>query len=373
MMVGMLVTSITSGQLISKRGRYKLFPVAGTALMTVGLFLLSRMTPQTSIATASLIMLLLGLGMGMVMQVLVIAVQNAVAYADLGVATSGATLFRLVGGSLGTAILGAIFAARLAATLAHYLPPGTPGAPSAGLGVGMSPHALAALPAAVRAGYAHAFSAALSTTFLVATAIALVGFLITWLLPERPLRQTVAATAGEVGQEMGKTFPMPTDSESLSKLLNGLTVIADRDVQRRYVEQIVAHAGVDLLPAAAVLLLRIERDPRVDPHAVGRAQHIPPERVEAAMRQLRERGLIVEHASGDGHAPKRVLTDEGCSVANRLGAARRARLEELFADWAPEQRAEMAELLHRLAQELVPEVHSDGALLSGPVVSPGAP
>jgi EmrB/QacA subfamily drug resistance transporter len=370
MMVGMLLTSITSGQLISKRGRYKVFPIAGTALMTVGLFLLSRMTPATGIVTASLIMLLLGLGMGMVMQVLVIAVQNAVPYADLGVATSGATLFRLVGGSLGTAILGAIFAARLSTALAHFVPPGTPGAPSAGLGVGMSPQALAALPAAVRAGYASAFSTALSTTFLVATVIALVGFLITWLLPERPLRQTVAASAGEVGQEMGKAFPMPTDSEPLSKLLNGLTVIADRDVQRRYVEQIVARAGVDLLPAAAVLLLRIERDPTLDPRAVGRAQRIPPERIEAAMRQLHDRGLITECASGDGHAAKRVLTAEGCSVANRLGTARRARLEELFADWAPEQRAEMAELLHRLAQELVPEAHPAEAVLSRPVASP---
>jgi DNA-binding MarR family transcriptional regulator len=291
----------------------------------------------------------------MVMQVLVIAVQNAVPYADLGVATSGATLFRLVGGALGTAVLGAIFAARLATTLAHYVPPGMRGAPSGGLGVGMSPQALAALPAVVREGYANAFSAALSTTFLVATAIAFVGFLITWLLPERPLRRTVAASAGDVGHEMGKTFPMPTDSESLSKLLSGLTVIADRDVQRRYMEQIVQRAGVDLLPAAALLLVRIERDPTVDPQTVGRAQHIPPARVEAALHQLRGRGLITEHSSGDGHAPKRVLTDEGCSVLNRIAAARRARLEELFADWAPEQRTEMAELLHRLAQELVPE------------------
>ena len=113
MMGGMLVTSISSGQLISRTGRYKIFPVVGTAVMTFGLFLLSRMTPETSTLAASGIMLLMGLGLGMVMQVLVIAVQNAVDYRDLGVATSGATLFRLIGGSVGTAVLGAIFVTRL--------------------------------------------------------------------------------------------------------------------------------------------------------------------------------------------------------------------------------------------------------------------
>ena len=124
MMGGMLVTSIMSGQLISGTGRYKIFPVLGTAVMTVGLFLLSRLTPHSTNVAASLIMLVLGIGLGMVMQVLVIAVQNDVEYRDLGVATSGATLFRLIGGSLGTAILGAIFAARLAVNLNRLLPAG---------------------------------------------------------------------------------------------------------------------------------------------------------------------------------------------------------------------------------------------------------
>jgi DNA-binding MarR family transcriptional regulator len=339
--------------------------------MALGLFLLSRMTPETSILTASLIMLLLGLGMGMVMQVLVIAVQNAVPYDDLGVATSGATLFRLVGGAVGTAVLGAIFAARLGPELARVFPAGSSALPAGGGGIAMSPEALAALPEGVRMGYANAVSAALSTSFLVATAVALVGFLLTWLLPERPLRQTVAAAAGAVGGEIGKTFPMPTDSDPLSKLLQGLTAIADRDVRCRYVEQVVARAGVDLSPAAAVLLVRIEQDPMVDPLALGRDQRIPQERMESALRQLRERGLIVEHTLGDGQAPRRVLTAEGCNVVNRLVAARRARLEELFSDWAPEQRTEMAELLQRLARELVPEAQPDRATPVGrPVVSP---
>jgi EmrB/QacA subfamily drug resistance transporter len=148
LMGGMLVTSIASGQMISRTGRYRVFPIAGTAVMTVGLFLLSRMGAGTSTLTAMGAMLVLGLGLGLVMQVLVIAVQNAVDYRDLGVATSGATLFRLIGGSLGTAVLGAIFASRLGSTLAHTIPAGTPGVPPGGAGLDVD--TLARLPEAVR-------------------------------------------------------------------------------------------------------------------------------------------------------------------------------------------------------------------------------
>src|SRR5437762_7231098 len=170
MMGGMLVTSIMSGQLISRTGRYKIFPVLGTAVMTLGLFLLSRLTPQSSEATASMLMLVLGVGLGRVMQVLVIAVQNDVDYRDLGVATSGATLFRLIGGSLGTAILGAIFAARLASNLARLLPAGAV-VDRGGATHNMSVQGLLRLPAAARFAYAEAFTESLGTVFLVATIV----------------------------------------------------------------------------------------------------------------------------------------------------------------------------------------------------------
>ena len=111
-MAGVLIGSIGSGQAITATGRYKAFPIIGCAIATVGLLLLSRLDAGTSTLFASLAMFVLGLGLGLVMQVLVLAVQNAVEYSDLGVATSGATLFRSLGGSLGTAVLGAIFTAR---------------------------------------------------------------------------------------------------------------------------------------------------------------------------------------------------------------------------------------------------------------------
>src|SRR4051794_4571587 len=169
MMGGMLITSMLSGQLISRTGRYKLFPILGTGIMTAGLFLLSRLSFDTGAWLTSAYILLLGVGLGSVMQVLVIAVQNAVDYRDLGVATSGATLFRLIGGSLGTAVLGAIFAARLTANLARALPAGAAGGPLSG-GARMSAEALAHLPPAVRSVYAMAFTDSLNTVFLVAAA-----------------------------------------------------------------------------------------------------------------------------------------------------------------------------------------------------------
>jgi MFS family permease len=331
-MAGMLVTSIVSGQLISRTGRYKVFPIVGTGVMTLGLFLLAGMTAETSLTAASGMMLLLGIGMGLVMQVLVIAVQNAVDYADLGVATSGAVLFRLIGGAVGTSVLGAILAARLRAA---------PGA-----GSGMSLDVVAALGPEARAAYSAAFTAALGTAFLVAAAVALVGFALTWLLPERPLRESIAAaTATDVGGDVGQAFAMPTDGESLPHLMRGLAVLADRDARRRYIEGIVARAGVDLSPLAAWLLIRIEGEPSLDLAAVAQARGIDHARLVAAEAELGDKGLVV------GREP----TTAGCEVYDRLVAARRERLGELFAEWTPEKRAEVADVLRQLASELVPD------------------
>src|SRR5690349_20956910 len=135
LMAGMLTTSILSGQLISRTGRYKMFPILGTVIMMTALLLFSGMTVSTGRTAIVGMMLLLGLGMGLIMQVLVIAVQNAVDYRDLGAATSGNTLFRSIGGSVGTAVLGAIFASRLAAELRTLLPGATTVEPGAGLGL----------------------------------------------------------------------------------------------------------------------------------------------------------------------------------------------------------------------------------------------
>ncbi|TME76008.1 MAG: MFS transporter, partial [Chloroflexi bacterium] len=187
MILGLLLTSITSGQLISRWGRYKAFPIAGTAVMTLGMFLLSRLSEHTSVLVESLSMAVLGLGVGLVTQVLVMAVQNAVDYRNLGAVTSGVIFFRSIGGAFGTAIFGAIFSNQLAshlASLASRLSSGI------NLSSAESVAAIQHLPTALRAEVVHAYTQSLSTVFLVTVPIVALAFLLSWLLPEVRLRTT---------------------------------------------------------------------------------------------------------------------------------------------------------------------------------------
>jgi EmrB/QacA subfamily drug resistance transporter len=336
MMGGMLATSITVGQLISRRGRYKVFPVVGTLVMTIGLALLSQLQESTSLARASLYMLVLGMGMGMTMQVLVLAVQNAVEYEDLGVATSGATLFRSVGGSVGTAVLGAIFAGRLAAALARSMPAGA----SAGR---VGPDTLRALPPAVRDAYVGAFTDALGTVFVVAAAVGAVAFALSWLLEERPLRETVAASSPQVTEAIA----MPAEDDPLTQVATGLTALSRRDVQKRLIERTAQRAGVDLPAAECWLLARLNEHPDVDVPELGRARGITPARLATALRVLLERGYVTREPLGAAHP----LTPQGRAVLDRLIAARLDWLREVLSCWAPERHAELAEFVRRLAGE----------------------
>ena len=189
MMLGVLITSTASGFLISRYGRYRAFPIVGTAIAAVGLYLLSTLEVATSTEVAAGYMLLLGLGLGLVMQVLVLAAQNAVDYRLLGVATSGSTLFRQVGGSIGVSVFGAIFSNRLGHELAQRAPRGVHVATSA------SPAVVHQLPPAIHALYVAAVAAALHPVFLIAAAVMLGAFGLSWLLRDVPLRATAGADA----------------------------------------------------------------------------------------------------------------------------------------------------------------------------------
>jgi MFS family permease len=191
LMAGLLTASIMSGRAISRVGRYKVFPIAGTAILTVGMYLLSRLAVGTAPWLASLYMLVVGVGIGLVMQVIVLVVQNDVRPNEIGVATSTATFFRSVGGSFGVAIFGTIFASRLADQLAH-LPRITA---QLGSGVHLNPQQAKHLPAAVHADFLQAFAHALHGVFLYGMALAAIPFLLSWLLKEVPLRTTLTAAA----------------------------------------------------------------------------------------------------------------------------------------------------------------------------------
>ena len=186
LMVGLIVGSVGAGRAISRSGRYKVFPVVGTAVMTLGLFLLSTFDADTSRVVQFAFMAVVGLGIGLVMQVLVLAVQNAVDAKDLGVATSASSFFRSMGGAFGVAIFGSIFNNRLD----HYLADAGPrltGVDPAVLqsGPGASDHC----PSDAQASVIDAFSRALHVTFLAVIPVAAIGFVVVLFLRELPLRE----------------------------------------------------------------------------------------------------------------------------------------------------------------------------------------
>ncbi|HEV7482458.1 MAG TPA: MDR family MFS transporter [Solirubrobacterales bacterium] len=338
LMIGLLAASIGSGQLISRNGRYKRFPIAGTAIAAIGLLLLSRLEPGTGSFEAAFYMLVLGVGLGFTMQVLVLAVQNAVPYSQLGVATSSATLFRSIGGSLGTAILGAIFANRLADELAGSLPSGSPAA--AGLASGqIDPAQLKALPAALHDSYVHSFTDSISTVFLIAAAVVTVAFLLAWILEERPLRKTIEDSG------VGDAFAPPQDTDSLREITRELSRLVGRERTRRFIEGVIEIAEVELTPAEVWLLGR----------AVDGA--IPGEALEAG--DANDQALLaeaVERLRGRGMAepsldPPARLTEAGLTVRERLLAARQRSLTSLVADWESEA-PELDAMIARLSGEL---------------------
>jgi EmrB/QacA subfamily drug resistance transporter len=347
MILGLLLTSLTSGQLISRWGRYKAFPIAGTAVMTVGMFLLSRMSEHTSVLVESLSMAVLGLGVGLVTQVLVIAVQNAVDYQNLGAATSGVIFFRSIGGSFGTAIFGVIFSNQLAAHLASL----APSLPS-GISLSMteSVAAIQHLPTSVRAEVVHAYAQSLSTVFLVTVPIVAVAFILSWLLPEVRLRTTTQAT------DVGHTFAMPTNRTSQQEIERALHVLAGRESQDQLHQRLAARAGVDLDPLSIWLLFRLQEQTPISQESLAQRLQVPAARLAPALEALRESGLVTTTSAVEGQAVDQLqLTPAGQETLKTLTTACHDSLAELLDGWSPEQEAELATLLRRVTTALLSE------------------
>ena len=341
-MAGLLFTSILSGQVITRTGRYRWFPIAGTAIGTVGLLLLAQLDRQTSTGLAALYMLIFGMGLGMVMQVLVLAVQNSVDYEMLGVATSGATLFRSIGGSLGTALLGAVFTNKLSHELAANLPLGGRGAAAAANVGSLDPSAVERLPAAVRDGYLTSFTESVDLVFLVAAAIMAIAFLLTWLIPERPLRETVR-TAG-----LQQTFAAPEDTDSVREVARELSVLVGREGAIDFLARAAARADLDIAPAGGWLLARAASDGTVDVSQLAAAHDVDLERLRAACRDLHARELLTD---GPDHSTG--LTPAGARAVDALADARCAALEDLVADWSPAEHPELHRYVEQLSDDLV--------------------
>jgi hypothetical protein len=210
LMVGLMTTSIASGRIITRTGRYKMFPIVGMAIAAVGMLLLSTMDPSTSRVVSSIYMLVLGTGIGMVMQVLILAVQNAVDPADLGVATSASTFFRQMGGSFGVAIFGAIMTSTVTSVLPGLLPDGAATGSDSGQLLN-SPEAIRALPAEVADAVIDALAQGIHSVFLWAVPVLVVGFVFCWIMRELPLRET--ANVGSASLEGADSMVERADQE----------------------------------------------------------------------------------------------------------------------------------------------------------------
>jgi EmrB/QacA subfamily drug resistance transporter len=178
LMAGVLVTTTVSGRIITRTGRYKAFPIAGTATAAVGLALLGTVGATTPLVLVLAALLLIGLGVGMVMQVMVLVAQNGAEHRDLGAATSAVTFVRQIGASTGVAAIGALITSRFAAAL----PPGT----DAHIATTLAPERLAHLPAAVR----DAYGAAVPPVFGYVAPLLVLALVLAVALPARPLRDT---------------------------------------------------------------------------------------------------------------------------------------------------------------------------------------
>ncbi|MGH9212096.1 MAG: MDR family MFS transporter [Acidimicrobiales bacterium] len=180
LLAGLVGASMLAGQVVTRTGRYRVFPITGMAIASLGMFLLSTLDTDSSRLESGGYMVILGIGIGLVMQIMVLASQNEAPVADLGVATSMVNFFRSVGGSVGVALFGAVVNHRLTDLLGE------------GSTVAMTPEQIHQLPAGEQAILGSAFADAIGQVFLDALPVVVIGFLLTWLLRETALRTTSA-------------------------------------------------------------------------------------------------------------------------------------------------------------------------------------
>jgi len=343
MMGGLLVASIGSGQLVSRWGRYKVFPVVGTALMTIGLYLMSHIGVTTGAWVMAGYMAVFGLGLGFVMQVLVVAVQNAVPYEELGTATSGVTFFRMIGGSFGTAVFGALFSNLLLSNVLHALHLAKV---PAGFNLNAeNPSAIHGLPPEVQAGVVNGIAHTIQTMFLIGVPIAFVAFLLSWTLPEIELRKAIRTS--EPAENLGLHEPRT----SLGEVQRLLERAASRENRSELYGMLATRAGLDLAPRACWLLYRLADRPDCTIDEVAVRLKVDPERLRAGVDALGSAGMVEGVEGPEGS--RLVLTDAGHQAIEKLAVARRDSLTELLEGWDPESHPEVVDMVRSLAKALL--------------------
>lgn len=345
MVVGLLITSMGSGVLVGRTGRYKIFPVVGTAVMAGAFVLLSQMGADTPVWRQSLYLFVLGTGIGLCMQVLILTVQNTAKFEDLGVATSGVTFFRTIGSSFGAAIFGSLFANFLDDRIGPAL--AASGAPAL---AAQSPQALHSLPAATAAPIIDAYADSLGRVFLCAAPVALVGFVLALMLKEVPLREMEDV----VSVDLGEGFGMPS-TETPEQILELAVARMMRDSPDLRLRSLAGSPGCDLDVAPLWGLLQIYRNKQVFGSArltdIAERLRVPCEVLEPTFRRLADTGYALR--TGDEwwltQAGARQVDEVVTAIAGRI-AHRLARSTD-FAGRPDRLQVEAA--LERIAQRML--------------------
>ncbi len=307
MVAGLLLTSTGSGAVVGRTGRYKVFPVVGTALMAIGFVLMSRMAAETPVVVESAYLFVLGAGIGMCMQVLVITVQSTADFDDLGVATSAVTFFRSIGSSFGAAIFGSLFANFLSHRIGPALAAG--GAPPA---AAESPQVLHELPAATAAPIVAAYADALGLVFLCAAPVAFVGFLVALTLKEVRLRDAHPAAT----TDLGEGFAMPGDDAAVLETSIARLLRHSPDIRLR---SIAGQSGCESDVALLWALVQIYRQNQVFGSArltdIAERLRVPVEVLAPTFDRLVERGYALR--TGD----RLWLTQSGVGQVDKVSSA----------------------------------------------------
>ncbi|MFD6950198.1 EmrB/QacA family drug resistance transporter [Nocardiopsis sp. TSRI0078] len=354
MVLGLFLTSITSGRLVTRTGRYKVYPVVGMLVTSLGLLLLSRMGPQSSQTEMGLYFFVLGVGLGLVMQVVVVVVQNAADYSDLGVATSSATFFRSIGGSFGTAVFGAIFSGQLSANLAARAdriqpPPGVD--PSA---LESDTRSLDRLPPEAQASFLQAYADAVDTVFLGAVPVALAGFVLALFLRQVPLRTTIDSP------DLDESIP-PVAAGSRSAIAH-----VEKEVFRACGQEgademygrLREAAGLEVSPRACWVLSHLGVTGPLPCAELVEMSGLPEEYWRPVHQELLEAGYLA------GEGEPWTLNRRGAEAARAMFEAQRTALRSLLADYGPDEHPEVVAALERITADTLGD-EGDAARLDG--------
>jgi EmrB/QacA subfamily drug resistance transporter len=351
LVAGLLVMSMVSGTVVGRTGRYKVFPVVGSAIIAVGMYLLSRIAVDSPYWQLAVAMLVLGVGIGMSMQILTIVVQSTVAYRDLGVGTSGVTFFRTLGSSFGAAVFGAVYAN----VLSDRLPAAVAASPGVDPAAVSSPPALHAYPASQIAPIVEAYAHAMHVVFVAAIPVGLLAFVAALFLKEVPLRGTARETAPDVGEGFG--VPEAADAhEQLQAAIARLVRHKGRAELPGVRERSGAAFGASDGWTVGQVFLRSRLGRTTSVEEIARLFHLPAEVLEPAFDRAVLNGYLTRL---DGRL---AITPVGEQEVDKLIRGFRDWLAVELSDWG----ADDPELDHALADLAREFVDQDPHGVSGP-------